>query len=1103
MSTYRKLTTFAAVAALGFGLAACGGGGGGDTADNGGPPVVTPDPAIEAKALADAQAAAKSAWQAARDALAGITGKEGANPTAHQRAVNAVADAKAAYDDAAEAMTSTVAKRHQGEAETARDMAQEQVALVIASYEAPALERAQMAAKSAADAAMKAYEAAKKAVMDVESIKDSDTASYDTAVAKRDAAKQASDDANAAYMAAKATKVLKDAEDQQKAAEDALETANTANSDAMKYAGMVQTAENTALMNAKNAAQDAYDRAKEAYDTVKARVEALADKREHDPDNETRARDGLAEVKQAYDAAAAANVLAQAATTSKAAKMHQGEVETQQALVDTRKMKVDMYAGAVELAYMQNTEEDRLLSEAKDGAKKAADAARKAATDAAGAAQAVVDVLGPNAQASIDALAAAAAADTAAGKAEDANTAAQAADNSGDAQEQRRIAEAEQKNAEDELAKVRELAREAGIVGAGLDQLRIEGIRTQAKAASDAAAESSTMADEKARMARAEATSARDAADKAMRARTDYETAGDEATEAETAATDAEADAQAASDAAAAAMAEYEKTKAEDVTVDAARAALAEAQKQRDIAGQANTDAMGEYETAMAAHEDAVEAADVHVIQLFIMADAQHITTAADPLANTDETEAQLIVRNQNLHRANVNTAVADAADDTGDTVTGNTQVATTVAATWPHANPDDTTTVSTETTPRDGQLTVTVSIDGTAVPFTRDTATTPADESTFRAAHGGGLGAFQHGLEIWQETDDGATPPVRTGGTRILVFTDKEQASAPIDAKSVSLTNEPVSMASRVTPTEAPATTGDDIHDFAGTYDHDGNPATTAITGTFDCVDPATCQVTRSGTGNNGEHVAGQTTVTSISGYRFTGTGTTAAVLAMEDNTYLAFGIWLRETVVADSTDTYQFGAFAGGGNDYDSAATNGGEVAAITGTASYEGDAAGIHATADRMDFFSAKATLNADFGDGTALGTITGMIHDIVSGGDAMDDVIHMELNDIDAASANAANIVAGSGDDQATFGGRTRLGPATQRLDREFDYEFEGTWQGRFFNQVLDDTATTTVTESTQPPGSVAGTFGVTKADDATTMDVNEMESYVGAFGAHKQ
>ena len=147
-----------------------------------------------------------------------------------------------------------------------------------------------------------------------------------------------------------------------------------------------------------------------------------------------------------------------------------------------------------------------------------------------------------------------------------------------------------------------------------------------------------------------------------------------------------------------------------------------------------------------------------------------------------------------------------------------------------------------------------------------------------------------------------------------------------------------------------------------------------------------------------------------------------------------------------------------------------------------------------------FSAKATLNANFGaaGATGNGTIVGTVHDIVSGGVAMDEVIHMELNDTDAAADNASNIA-----DNGEFGGRTRLGPATQRLDREFDYEFEGTWQGEFFNQVLNNPDTADVTESTMSPGSVAGTFGVTKDDDMDTMNVNEQESFVGAFGAHKE
>ena len=75
MSMYRKLTTVAAVAALGLGLAACGGGGGSDTADTM-PPVVEPEPtpyevASAAIAAAGTEAAVDAALAAAE--AAGIT----------------------------------------------------------------------------------------------------------------------------------------------------------------------------------------------------------------------------------------------------------------------------------------------------------------------------------------------------------------------------------------------------------------------------------------------------------------------------------------------------------------------------------------------------------------------------------------------------------------------------------------------------------------------------------------------------------------------------------------------------------------------------------------------------------------------------------------------------------------------------------------------------------------------------------------------------------------------------------------------------------------------------------------------------------------------
>ena len=1087
----------------------------------------------ERMALADAQDAAMAAYHAARDALAGIAGQGSADPASYQRAMNALDDAKAANTAAQAATTSADAEMYQADAEAAQAVAMAQVALVIAAYEAPALASAQAAAMTAADAAKMAADAAADAVEAQEANMDADADSFASA-------QEAADAASAAYMAAKvasdaaaATSNLADAQMHQATAEAELAKAMAANDDAMMYAGMVQTAheqmianaaeaERMALADAQGAAQSAYDAAKAAVDAAAARVAALEDKKADDIQNHVRASDALVRAQIALAAAMAANDMAQAAETSTDAETYQAMAEARRDEALTQAAGANMYAGLVEASY-DVAEADRQaaiqeaedLQTAKDAAAAAATAARTAATQAREQADKVAELLGPDAEASVAAALDAAAAETAATAAEAASMAAAGAETSAEAQMHQATAEGQQGTAETELAEATELAREAGVATAALDQLRIENARDDAKAASDAAAKHAMTAREAANEARTKANDASDEAARALRARTNYPEADTAAAEAAQAASDAEAAADAAQAAADAAQAEYVKTTAADVSVDDARAARDEARNQRDAAMTSNTEAGEQQMAAMDALADTMEAANEHVLQLLIMANADHIRMALDPDANLDADELALITRNANLHRAEVNKAVADAADDTGSTAgtdDRNSQLLAAVAATWPHANPDDTTTTSTETTPRDGQLTVTVSLGGTPVPSTRDDATTPAiNEATFREAHGGGLGAFPHGFEIWEETDDGAAPPVRTGGTRILVFTDKEQASAPVDAKSVSLTNEPVpNVGSRVMPgtiasppsglTATPAGPGENHHDFTGTFDHDDDDATDPIPGVFDCVDPTVCRVQRSGTANDGSHQEG-TTVTSISGYRFSGTGTTAAVLAMEDNSWLSFGIWLRETV-APGVDTYQFGAFAGGGSAYDeSGGNNGGAapVADIVGTATYKGDAAGIHATASRMDFFSAKATLEANFGAATATGngTIVGTIHDIVSGGVAMDDVIHMELNDADATADNASNI-----SDGGVFTGRTRLGPATQRLDREFDYEFEGTWQGEFFNQVADDTTTTPLDESTLAPGSVAGTFGVTKDDDTTTMGVDEQESYVGAFGAHK-
>ena len=209
----------------------------------------------------------------------------------------------------------------------------------------------------------------------------------------------------------------------------------------------------------------------------------------------------------------------------------------------------------------------------------------------------------------------------------------------------------------------------------------------------------------------------------------------------------------------------------------------------------------------------------------------------------------------------------------------------------------------------------------------------------------------------------------------RIILFTDIEQGSAGIPPATVSYFGEPV-VQSRITTVDTATPVANTARDYNATYDHDGIAATAPIAVVLNC-----------GTTCNLRVVDGE--IVSISGYTFSTAGNVnvAAVAPVEDDTWLAFGVWLQETAVDNGTNTYAFGAFADGGaaigDTGPPAEPN--TVASVTGDATYNGKAAGVHSTATAVDFFHADATLNAKFGDGTAIGTITGSIYNIVSGGD----------------------------------------------------------------------------------------------------------------------
>ena len=1062
MSTYRKLTTICGAAVLTLGLAACGGSGSGEQAEVPVPvPVPVPDPGPAL--LAEAQDAAMVAWKNARDALAEIAGKESANPAAYQRAMNAVADAKAAYDKAAATTTLAEAERHRDAAVAASTEAMTQAGMVVASYDAPVIDAARMAASSAAKAAKDNYDAAVAALAAVESIKGVDMASYDMAMAQVAAAKAAYDAAMAASAAAAAATVLGDAQAQQRTAEDEMAKAGTANMEAMKYAGMVQTAESDALTAAQTAAQTAYDVTKMAYDAAAARVAELEDKKADNIPDYVRAMDALASVKVAYDAAKTANDMAQAAMTSTDAATHQGTVEAQKAAVDTRKMVVDTHAGLVEASYEsaqavrnQMIADAKALTDAQEDAMAAATAARTAATDAREQATKVSEALGPNSATAMAADASATAAEMAATAAEEASARAQEDTDKADAQAEQQTAEGKQTEAEMKLADATELARQAGVATAGLEQLRIELARDAAEEAKDAAAEQATMARDKATMARTQANNARADADMAMRARTDHDNADMKAGAAEAAATAAETAAMAAETASAAAKAEYMKTMAADVTSAAARMARDEARKQRGIATANNSGddgAAAKYMEAMMAAGEAKKSAGMHVLGLLKMANAVDVTDA-------DEQAAAVMA---------AATAVGTAAE-----ATDNGSSDTTVMPTWPADVPaiDDAEAIP-------GTLSIAVDPEGsgTALMFRTEAvaadpdASPPVVAAPKTATMIDGLPDFMHGYSI------------SDAGTHAIVFTDKMPGTPAVTAvtgiTAKTLTNDGLT---GNTVTDLGTKSGNmytGVTYYEGTVNDDTDPDT-AFMGTLTCPSTAECSA----------EVAANGDIT-LAGYVFSGSRdareAVTAAAAAENTAYLAFGVWLQE---ADGDTPPAFGAFQGGGS---TAAV----AEAVTGTAKYMGAATGVYTAGSSVDYFQGDATLTAEFGmadegeTDTAQGSITGMIDNIVAGGvDMSGDVIH--LND----NADATDNINADG----SFSGDARMGAGTT-VDAVTTYVYNGSWSGQFYNGTADDADTADVNESLVAPDSAAGTFGVTgtmgEGDDAVT------RSYVGAFGAQKQ
>jgi len=236
---------------------------------------------------------------------------------------------------------------------------------------------------------------------------------------------------------------------------------------------------------------------------------------------------------------------------------------------------------------------------------------------------------------------------------------------------------------------------------------------------------------------------------------------------------------------------------------------------------------------------------------------------------------------------------------------------------------------------------------------------------------------------------------------------------------------------------------------------------------GTFTCAQTGCSVSFRGGLPNQGSPLP----VNSVSGITFVPSGGTQTV-SEADSDYLAGGVWLIVPDDAASAAGYEFGAFADGSDPFLQR-----NLAAVTGTATYTGDAAGVYsakeAGATSVGYLDADVRLTANFGNASGLGTINGSITNFVVDGSPEDGTLILGAASIGARNAG---FFQGSVSDDGAIDSRS----------------FTGQWGGQFFGN----------READGKPGSVAGTFGAHSTDFPDAAGGGEV-SIVGAFGAHKQ
>ena len=197
--------------------------------------------------------------------------------------------------------------------------------------------------------------------------------------------------------------------------------------------------------------------------------------------------------------------------------------------------------------------------------------------------------------------------------------------------------------------------------------------------------------------------------------------------------------------------------------------------------------------------------------------------------------------------------------------------------------------------------------------------------------------------------------------------------------------------------------------------------------------------------------------------GHRFVVAQTRSPTAGNTD--WLTAGIWAFVPTDGNALTSYEFGAFADGGDLFEQ------DVQALAGSASYDGRAFGVYysisSDGESDDGpFGGSLSLTAEFGTAAQLGTISGSVTGIVTeGGEEVPGAV-LTLENADIGSTNGGFF---TGDTSMRLGGQT----------------YGGRWGGQFYDGAAGE-----------HPGSVAGTFGASTGAD------NEAGALVGAFVAER-